>query len=356
MPRDDVGPLRRFLQGPDAAPTASGSAARAVDQRAVDRVVDLYARASLLALQDFDGTFDRGDRDRAREVGGRLLHHWVRLGLHELDWSGTDRSDAQRILSAAAEIAREPRGERYGTDPIFAATSRARSRHWFRDDVDDIRRQWKNEYGDDPGGPGDADDRLRESLARLATARVVRDLVGLGTTTGFSDDVRRSVGEIVDQGLRLGDRQRSHEQAATAAERAASRHREEEDRTYATVAGSVVAGGVGMAVPWPTVRDVTFVVAMGVLSTQLVLDRRSQRELTSANKQLATQQSGLAEQRGRIDRSVDAAAATPQNPPPDTPQGTTPTTTPTTTTSMSRRASRRGAGGTGQERSSRDGR
>ena len=212
MSRDDVGPLRRFLQGPDAASAGRSQAVRDLERRAADQTVDLYAREALVALQDLGTSFGPSDPSRGREVGVRLLQYWEQLGMDELDWSGPDNGDAARILAAVAEIGREP-GDGPRTDPISRASRLAASRRPLRENADTIRRRTLAQYGEPSADAGSPDDRLRGALARLATARVIRDVVELPTTTRGSEPVRRAAEQAVDEAVRLGDRTRELDRA-----------------------------------------------------------------------------------------------------------------------------------------------
>lgn len=309
MSRDDVGPLRRFLQGPDAASSGRSAAVRDLERRAADQTVDLYARDALVALQDFASSFGSNDPDRGREVGVRLLQYWEQLGMDELDWSGSDRGDAERILAAVAEIAHEP-GDGPRTDPISRASRLAAGRRPLRENADTIRNRTIAESGEPSQDEGTPDDRLRRSLARMATARVIRDVVDLPTTTRGSEPVRQAAQQAVDEALRLGDRQRDLERANDSVGRA-ERHVDDARWNFAKVglvsgAGSgFLAGFSDSTIVGATIRGAAF----AYCAYRFVGVYQLEGELRTSRESLDTRRGEVVDQRAGLDQAVDAAAS-----------------------------------------------
>ncbi len=270
--------------------------------------MDLYARDALVALQDLGRSFGSNDTTRGREVGVRLLQYWEQLGMDELDWSGLDRGDAERILAGVAEVARRP-GDGWRADPISQGSQLAAGRRPLRENADTIRNRTIAETGPPAADQGTPDDRLRRSLARMATARVIRDVVDLPTTTQGSEPVRRAAEQVVDEAVRLGDRRRDLERATEAvggAERAVDDARWSLVRTTAVSGVAVnLAGALTDSLPADSAIGAA---ALAYCAYRYAGVRRLEGVLRTNEDSVDHQRRSVADQRAGLDQSVDAAA------------------------------------------------
>ena len=297
MARDDVGPLRRFLQQPEPVPAPPSAAVQRTERDAADEVVTLFARDALVALQDLERSYD-DDPDLAREIGGRFRRYWSQAGLDGLDWSG-ERDDAQKIVAAVAELANSESGEATTGEASLLVASRGMLQHG----VDDMRADVV--VDDSPHAP-DPTERLRESLARLGKARVFRDLVDLPTTVGVPAQVRTAVERAVDEAERLGDTQRSRRPAL------ADRDRAEARLQRATVARNGISLGGGMSIVTASDRLSTAMVFTAV-GVNLELFRRLRKDqYEAADSRLRPHDQAVVHQHERLGQALDALPGTPQ--------------------------------------------
>jgi hypothetical protein len=287
MRRTEIDALRGFLQQPQPG----AEAARRAEQQAAGLVVEQFAREAVIALHRYEQSFDPSDRESGRRVGERFGHLWHRAGLDQADWSRGDRSDAERILVAAAELADDP-----GSGPsVERATSRAAQRGPVRDTADRMSADLDAAYGDH-FTPSDPASWLEQSLGRLAKARVVQDMVGKDTRTRVSPDVEESADRVVQEAQRLADQRRGVDRAATKVAEAG----QQRDRAVATWIGYQ---GVVIAVgPTPLWADIAKAVP-GLFLALRAADRWG--SLVDARQDHGAKRKGLAGQREKVAGAVD---------------------------------------------------
>lgn len=299
MPPEGFAALRRFLgQSPPAPPPSP--AVQRTERDVADDVVTMFAQDALVALQDFERSFDGDDPGLAREVGGRFRRYWSQAGLDGLDWSG-ERDDPQKIVAAVAELANSESGEATVGEASLLVASRGMLQHG----VDDMRADVVVDDG--PHAP-DPTERLRESLARLGKARVFRDLVDLQTTIGVSSDVRVAVERAVDEAERLGDDQRYRAPVLAARDQAEARH------VRAKIARNGLGSGTGLNIITSSDRLTSAVIAVAVCVNLELFRMRRHGQYVAADRSLQPYDQAVVHQHERLGQALDALPTATQRP------------------------------------------
>ena len=284
MTAEDPDHLRKFLQDPGAQPS------RTPEQRAAADVTQLFAREAVLALRQYEQGFG-DDPSAGAKVAERFGGLWRRAGLDLVDWSRDGTSDAERILAAAARLA----GSRH-TVSVAAATRHAAETGPISDTADRIQAGLDDAYGEAYTAPQPSV-WLEQSLGRLARARVVQDVVGLGTRVEQGAELAEAGQAVVEQAQHYADQRRGVDTAATAVATTSS-NRNRWIAAWGSYHSFVVGVGLGGG-HWPMAAHA---VPSMLLSTGLA---RSAGEAWTAQDRLGRSQRALAGEREAVAGAVD---------------------------------------------------
>ena len=275
--------LRRFLQDPGTR--------RTPQQRAVAQVSEMFAREAVLALRQYQRSLD-DQPNAAEQVAARFGELWRDAGLDQVDWTRGGASDAERILVAAAELTD-------GTEPslsVAAATERAARAAPVTDTAARIQTDVDDAYGQAFTAPEPAV-WLEQSLGRLARARVLQDVAGLGTRVEPSPELVQAGDEVVDRALDHADQRRATDRAARDAGRAGAK-RDQWFGAWGAYHAGATAYGLGGG-HWPVAATTT----ISMLMTTVLAQRG--RAAIDANDRLAKSQKAMSGQRDAVAGAVD---------------------------------------------------
>jgi hypothetical protein len=160
------------------------------------QVMDLFATQTLAAL----AAMEHHQPDAKRELADRLLTSWRELELDDVAM-GSYPTDAQRVLAAAVEIARED-----GELTVEAAVARA-NQGASPKEMTSLKAVLDAYPGQFSTTRGNSDSQLRDSLTMLAQAGALRDVVQLGARVTVTEETRRTAEDMVKLGYDLVLRQ-----------------------------------------------------------------------------------------------------------------------------------------------------
>lgn len=214
--------FRRFLQDtfgaqaeqsvpPPELVAAQQSAAALANQRAADDVIDIFAWEALVALQKYEEYLGEDDPATPAAVGGLLVRTWNEAGLDLAEWTAhPDRSDAQALLRAAVNSAvRYPDAGGTVQGAVSDLAGDVERRRFPGLTVGEAATEMERAYGQ-PFVNADPAQWLRNSLARVAAARLVRDTVGLEARAEPGPEAQRWARRILlDSELHVHDQQQA---------------------------------------------------------------------------------------------------------------------------------------------------
>jgi len=253
-----------------------------------DRVVDAFARQAIVAMDDYATSFPEADRTRAAEYFAEM---WDQLDLEEA--TADLSTDSARILKAARGLTQTP----VSLEVDAAAVQQA---------IAELRQDVREGPGE-PAKTPSADDRLKRSLALLAKASIVRDIVKGGAAVEVDPVVQAQVNTVLEQGEKLEDARHDLQQ------KSAKRDAERRDVPIVTALSAVPAlagtmemsvGGWGLAF-----GGVNAVVAAGLVASSWVNDRRANRALGDSQATLGSARTWLGRDLDRVEPGAAAPSA-----------------------------------------------